>query len=93
MRLVTLIAPAIASLTLSAQEDIHLRLAKAHGVGLEEIQNLRAQLAAASATPEQKAYHEAYLGYCTVNILRDKNPTHGFVNYAASRIQESRAKK
>jgi len=74
MKIATLIVPAIIALSLQAQDDLTPKLARALGMSLDNVRDLQARLAAASATPEQKAYHEALLSYCTVTFTREKEP-------------------
>lgn len=74
MKLATLIVPAIIALSLQAQDDLTPKLARAQGMSLDNVRDLQARLAAAEAAPEQKAYDEAFLGYCTVNLTRERDP-------------------
>jgi tetratricopeptide (TPR) repeat protein len=80
MKFTTLIVPAIVALSLNAQEDLAPKLARAQGTGLEQLRDLQARLAAANATPEQKAYHEAFLTYCIVNQTSQKEPKQAEAN-------------
>lgn len=74
MEFLKIIIPAIIALSLQAQEDLAPKLARAQGTSLEQVRDLQARLAAADATPEQKAYQTAFLNYCIVNLTREKEP-------------------
>jgi tetratricopeptide (TPR) repeat protein len=74
MRYATWIIPALICQGAFAQEDLPAQLAGAQGRSLDQLQDLQARLAASPATPEQKAYHEAYLAYCFVNQTRESDP-------------------
>lgn len=80
MKFTTLIVPAIVALSLNAQEDLAPKLARAQGTSLEQLRDLQARLAAANATPEQKAYHEAFLTYCIVNQTSQNDPKQAEAN-------------
>lgn len=68
MKLALLVSACVA-LTLTAQSDLGSTLTRAQGLSLDKVRELQARVAAESATPEQKAYEEAFLNYCVATRL------------------------
>lgn len=74
MRLSALVLPLAITSVLCCAEDLPGTLAKAYGLGPEQIRELQGQVAAAGGSLQQKAYYNAFLGSCAVRLMRRSDP-------------------
>ena len=73
MSLGPLLLAVLVALTLPAQ-DLPAQLARACGLPLPQLQALQTSLTAAALPAGARAYQQAFLDYCLVNRLKDRDP-------------------
>ncbi len=74
MRLSALVLPLAITSVLCGAEDLSGTLAKAYGLGLEQIRELQGRAASAEGSLQQKAYYKAFLESCAVTLMRRSDP-------------------